>query len=386
TSSRFVSADGTQSIAVSNSGTAITAGSGHTLNVTGTTTTINGTAAIYSGDTSGNELIVDSASARLANSTNTNSIAVNSTQTTVTGTTAINGNTTITSTNGSHALSVTNSNTLIEGGAVIYSGDGTNNSISVSGNTNNNTLVVGDTQTGNVGINSFNYGTEVTGGMLIEGDLGVNGSIYSLNPTASATVNVANNGMTITGAENTVVLQADNDALDTNFRSALTMVPTSTSLLVNTDTGESHGIEITQSSTVISGGTSTTTLTLDDNGATFADEDTGAPIKVTGVANGTGTYDAVNYGQFTSELGRLDDRIDDSYSGIASVAAIAAVPSPVSGKNLSVGLGFGNFKSESAIALGAKALLGRKKDVTITAGLGYSGSNTTLSAGLGWSF
>jgi len=281
---------------------------------------------------------------------------------------------------------VTNSNTQVNGGAAIYSGDGANNSITVSGDTSSNALAVGDTQTGTVGLTTFDYGTEVTGGMLIDGDLGVNGSIYSLNPTASATVNVANNGMTITGAENTVVLQADDDALDTNARSSLSMAPTSASLLVNTDDGQSHGIIVTQTSTIVTGGTSSTTLTLDDNGATFADEDTGDPVKVTGVADATGSFDAVNYRQFRSEVNRLDDRIDNAYSGIASVAALSAIPNPVPGKNVSVGLGFGNFESESAFALGAKAFVGKSRNVALTAGVGYCDNTTTLSAGLGWSF
>jgi hypothetical protein len=322
----------------------------------------------------------------LANSTNTNSVAVNSTQTTVTGTTAINGATTITSPDSSHVLSVTNSNTQVNGGAAIYSGDGANNSITVSGDTSSNALAVGDTQTGTVGLNTFDYGTEVTGGMLVNGDLGVNGSIYSLNPTASATVNVANNGMTVTGAENTVVLQADDDALDSNARAKLLMDPTSASLLVNTDDGQSHGVTVTQTSTIVTGGTTSTTLTLDDNGATFADEDTGNPVKVTGIADATGAYDAVNFRQFNSEITRLDSRIDDAYSGIASVAALSAIPNPVPGKNISVGMGFGNFESESAFALGAKAYVGKGRNVALSAGLGCSNSTTTLSAGLGWSF
>jgi hypothetical protein len=164
------------------------------------------------------------------------------------------------------------------------------------------------------------------------------------------------------------------------------MDSTSASLLVNTDDGNPHGISISQTSTIISGGTSSTTLTLDDNGATFADEDTGNPVKVTGVANATSVYDAVNMGQVWSQGRMLNERIDDSYSGIASVAAMASIPEPVSGKDVSVGLGFGNFKSESAIALGAKARLGRQKNVMFTAGVGYSGNKATLSAGLGWSF
>jgi hypothetical protein len=271
---------------------------------------------------------------------------------------------------------------MVNGGAEIYSGNGANNSIIVSGNTNSNSLIVSDTQQGTVGINTFNYGTYVDGGMLIDGDLGVNGSIYSLNPTSNATVNVGNNGMTITGTENTVVLQADNDDLGTNARSQLAMSPTSANLFVNTNDGVSHGIAISQTSTVISGGTSSTSLTLDDNGATFTNDDTGGPAKVTGVANGVHKYDAVNMGQFRS----LENRVDKAYSGIAAVSAIAAVPPPVPGKNFSVGLGYGNFESTNAIAVGAKALVGEDKNTTLTVGVGMGEDSTAVSAGIGWSF
>jgi hypothetical protein len=183
-----------------------------------------------------------------------------------------------------------------------------------------------------------------------------------------------------------VSLVADNDDDEDNARSNLSMAPTSASLLVNTDTGESHGISINQTSTVISGGTDSTTLTLDDSGATFADTTTGGPARVMGVANGVDKYDAVNMGQFRREVARLDDRIDDAYSGIASVAALAAIPPPVAGKNFSLGVGYGNFKSQNAVAVGGKALVGYNKDLTLSAGVGLCGDTTTLSAGLGWSF
>jgi hypothetical protein len=307
-------------------------------------------------------MIVDGTSSRFVSANDTQSVAVSDSGTTITG-------------DSGHNVTVTSSTTTINGTASIYSGNGTGNS-----------LVVGDTQEETVGLNTLNYGTYVDGGMLIDGDLGVNGNIYTLNDTANATVNVANNGLSITGSTNTVALQADNDSSSSNALAKLTLTPTSASMLVNTDDGESHGVTVTQTSTIISGGTTSSQLTLDDNGAAFADQDTGAPIKVTGVDYGTSTYDAVNYGQFSHEVKRLDDRIDDAYSGIASVAAIAAVPSPIDGKNVSFGFGFGNYKSESAIAIGTKARVGKNKDWSVTAGVGYSGNKATISAGLGWSF
>jgi hypothetical protein len=160
------------------------------------------------------------------------------------------------------------------------------------------------------------------------------------------------------------------------------MAPTSASLLVNTDSGVSHGVSIGQTSTVISGGTNSTSLTLDDSGATFKNDTTSGPAKVTGVADGVGDYDAVNMRQYR----HLEDRVDKAYSGIASVAALAAIPPPVPGKNFSVGVGYGNFESTSAVGVGAKALVGQDRNITLTAGVGLGENATTVSAGVGWSF
>ena len=329
--------------------------------ITGATNAITGVTTVTSTGTA-NQMIVDATSSRFVSADSTQSVAVNNSGTTITAATG-------------HSLNVTSSTTTIDGSATIYSGNGTGNY-----------LTVGETQTDTIGLNSFDYGTEVSGGMLINGDLGVNGNIYTLDTTANATINVGDSGMTITGATNEVSLQADDDSLDTNARAKLSMAPTSASLLVNTDSGVSHGISIDQERTVISGGTTSTSLTLDDDGATFQNDDTGGPARVMGVANGVNQYDAVNMGQFRSEVDRLDNRIDKAYSGIASVAALAAIPAPVPGKTVSVGLGFGNFENQSAIALGGKALVGKKKNITLTAGVGYCDNTTTISAGVGWSF
>jgi hypothetical protein len=287
-------------------------------------------------------------------------------------------------------------------------------------NTITNSLTVAGTGTTNSGPMTLES-TGVTGATTLSSTLDVSGNL-----TATGTTNTigaaGSSANTITGATNTITgattvtstgtanqmivdatssrfvsadgfsnatvgddsvgLLADSDALSTNARSSLSMAPTSASLLVNTDSGVSHGISIGQTSTVISGGTTSTSLTLDDNGATFQDDDTGGPAKVTGVADGVGGYDAVNMRQYR----KLEDRIDTAYSGIASVAAIAAIPAPVPGKDFSVGVGFGNFESQSAIGLGGKALVGEEKDITLTAGVGFCNDTTVVSAGVGWSF
>jgi len=152
---------------------------------------------------------------------------------------------------------------------------------------------------------------------------------------------------------------------------------TATMKVQNTTTGNWHGVDVNQTRTVLSGGTNSTTLTLDDNGATFANE-SGSPARVTGVADGSSDYDAVNYKQ-------LKDTQNTAYAGIASVAALTSIPQPVAGKKYSIGGGWGNFKGHNAGAVGGKAILFDK--VTVTAGVGIDDrSAVTTAIGAGWSF
>ncbi|MFZ5564502.1 MAG: YadA C-terminal domain-containing protein, partial [Thermodesulfobacteriota bacterium] len=112
---------------------------------------------------------------------------------------------------------------------------------------------------------------------------------------------------------------------------------------------------------------------------------TGDPVVVTGVAEGTTAYDAVNYAQFRREIDRLDKRMDEFAGGVASVAALAAIPSPTNGKCFSIGAGYGNYDGESAIAIGGKACV-FSKNIVVTGGAGFSNDQTTINAGIGWSF
>jgi len=237
-----------------------------------------------------------------------------------------------------------------------------------------NSIVVRETQNTVVGLNAFDFGTQVNGGMYIDGSLGVNGNIYSLNPTANATINVANNGMVIEGATNAVSLVSDTDALLTNARTELDLQPASASLLVNTDSGNSHGVAIDQTQTRLSGGTHSTSMTLDDSGATFRNDATGGAARVTGVADGYSDFDAVNFRQLRT-----------AYSGIASAAALAAIPDPTPGKNFTMGVGYGNFQKQDAVAVGIKAIL-PDKNISFTGGMGWVDTTYTTSVGFGYSF
>jgi hypothetical protein len=237
-----------------------------------------------------------------------------------------------------------------------------------------NAISVGATQQTSIGGNTFSYGTAIAGGALVQGDLGVNGSIYALNPTANTGINVGNNGLDIDGASNTTSLVADSNGSSGDGRGELTLQEDQASMVVyNQQTGAAHGLTINQTSTVLTGGTNSTSLTLNDAGATFANTTTGGPARVTGVADGTTRFDAVNFGQLT-----------EVYGGIASVAAMANIPAPAPGKNFSIGLGYGNFEGESAFALGGAARL--TDNVSVQASAGRSDDNHSFGAGVGFSW
>ena len=247
-------------------------------------------------------------------------------------------------------------------------------SVSHVDGTGTNSITVATTQQASIGADTFSYGTTIVGGALVQGDLGVNGSIYALNPTANTGISVANNGLKIDGASNTTSLVADSNGTRSDGGSAIVMQESQASMLVyNQQTGAAHGLTINQTSTVLSGGTQSTSLTLNNAGATFANTTTGGPAQVTGVADGTRKFDAVNFGQ-----------LKDAYSGIASVAAMANIPAPAPGKSYSLGLGFGNFEGQNAFALGGAARL--TENMSIQASVGHSDDSNTVGAGVGFSW
>ena len=239
---------------------------------------------------------------------------------------------------------------------------------------NNNNIVVGSTQTGSIGANSFNYGTTVNGGLLVEGDLGVNGSIFALNPTANTGINVANNGLSISGASNTAVLLADSNNTAGDGRGQISLAEDEASFYVyNQQNGNAHGLSIQQQQTVISGGTQTTSLTLNDNGATFHNTISGGPARVTGIADGRSDFDAVNYRQLRT-----------ANAGVASIAAMANIPAPAAGKRFSLGLGYGNFESQNAVAIGAAANV--TDNISLKTSFGRANDTNVVGAGVGFSW
>jgi len=93
--------------------------------------------------------------------------------------------------------------------------------------------------------------------------------------------------------------------------------------------------------------------------------------------------------QVDTRFDAMDRRIDQveerAYAGIASVAALAAIPAPAHGKRFSIGAGLGNYSSESAVAVGFRAAI--TESTSVTAGVSRNtASKTAANLGVGYSW
>jgi len=136
-----------------------------------------------------------------------------------------------------------------------------------------------------------------------------------------------------------------------------------------------HGVMVTADHTTISGGTSSTALTLNDNGATFSNTLNNAPVQVHGVADGTAPYDAVNYRQ-----------LREVAQGVASTVAMANIPQVSEGQTGMVGAGVGTFNGETSLAIGASYRFAPQAVMKASIGLSTNGGPATAGVGAGWAW
>ncbi|MCC2637983.1 MAG: hypothetical protein K0Q68_1702 [Moraxellaceae bacterium] len=223
------------------------------------------------------------------------------------------------------------------------------------------TTTAGLTNTGDVATDTLT----TTGAATIGTALGVSGATTLGNTlsvagaaTFSSTVNVDSNGATAGGGQ-------------------LSIGNTQASLQVaNQTTGNFHGLTVGQTETTLSGGTTSTEMVLNDNGVTFRNMATGAPVVVSGVADGVNDFDAVNMRQ-------LREFQSSSYAGIASAMAMASVPDVEDGKTFAIGVGTGRYMRAESIAVGANARINEAWRVRMALS---KGDGTPSGASMGASF
>ena len=158
-----------------------------------------------------------------------------------------------------------------------------------------------------------------------------------------------------------------------------TLDQSTAALTVTNGQGNTHGFVVNEASATMSGGTHSTSLTLNDGGARFSNASSGGPVRVTGVADGRHDYDAVNYRQLKSVK-----------AGIAGIAAMTNIPQVEQYKKFALGIGLGHYDGTTAMAVGASARLSENAVIKASISNGISGGSSRKStvygvgAGFSW--
>ncbi|WP_316251712.1 YadA family autotransporter adhesin [Paraburkholderia sp. UCT2] len=108
----------------------------------------------------------------------------------------------------------------------------------------------------------------------------------------------------------------------------------------------------------------------------------GSERTLTNVAPGVNPTDAVNMSQLNSVQQGVNALARQAYSGIAGATALTMIPDVDPGKTLAVGIGTGNYKGYSAVAIGFSARL--TDNLKIKGGASTSGSGSVVGAGIGY--
>jgi hypothetical protein len=268
-----------------------------------------------------------------------------------------------------------------------------------STSTPNNLTVTGATTLNGVDHQLDAWGNEVVPGrvaLVVNGSEGTQHAVQ-INSNGSTRALDVNGGMHLNANKDAwdnpqTTLYADGNGIHATGNGAkLTVNGAGTTGYAGAELTNANGkgLKVYSDRTVLSGGSASTSLTLDNNKATFKDDaNNGAPIVVSGIADGTGQYDAVNYGQVASAYSSLKRDIKDvenkAYGGIAAAVALAGIPAPAAGKQYTVGAGWGNYEGENAFALGGRAQI--TPEFQLTAGWGYSSEGNAFNVGAGYSW
>lgn len=380
---------GTSSIQTSNGANSIIGNTNTVIGVTNINVNNNAATNINTGTTASDVTIGGSANVTNLNSA-TNNIGVSGTYATVNN---IGTNAAFTSTNtigntnaGSsvNAYAGNSSLTMVNGSASLKSGAGSGyTAYSAPQTVVGATLVNGDAASRAL-VNGAQITNAILGNTLVDGNMYINGTlVYSSNSSATTTVtsgaSILPSPTQATNGQMTIVNIGGSGArVDSNGQITNGIVTESTaSLTLTNGYGNTHGLVVTERQSTLSGGINSTSLTLNDGGAFFSNSATGAPVRVTGVADGTTDFDAVNYRQLKQVA-----------AGVAGASAMANIPQVDQNKTFSVGAGIGHFRGVTALALGTSYRMA--PNAVLRASLSTSShsskKNTVYGVGAGFSW
>jgi hypothetical protein len=261
--------------------------------------------------------------------------------------------------------------TLNVSGAATFQSD-----VGVSGNTTlDGTLDVS-------GATTLDSTLNVSGAATFQSDVGVsgnsifNGTVLIEDETtirAVLNVDVGETTLDVNGVGMNLVV-------DDGFGNTSQLEVTSTRVAL-TQSGSGFTSEVGNTSvigantaTITGGGTS---MDLTNTGVNFSGPG-GAPVRLSGVADGIAPTDAVNVRQ----LGALESQMS---AGIAGTMAMSQLPTIMSDQNYSFGLALGTFNGESALAVGGTARF--ENNMTVRGALQNStAGGLGVAVGIGWSW
>lgn len=369
-------------------------------NANGLTTNIAAGAAAttnigFAGGTN-NIIGTTSINASINNTTNINTGT--STGAVTIGNSTIGTTNTVTALSGNSVLSIANTQASLTAGAGLATNgtSGTSSGVGSGGLTVYNTAQTISSSTESIHttlspngiLYNKTYQNKINGNLFVDGNVYINGTLDYVSSTSANTTVVGNTStsnlsstqgttagtaIVMKGSPGTQTVVDANGKL-TNVATTSAAQSTAALTLTNGD-GNTHGIVVTETQTTMSGGRNSTSLTLHDDGATFANSTNGQPVRVHGVDDGTAPYDAVNVRQLSA--------------GLAMVAGLAALPQVDAGKKFAIGIGTGGYMSQVSLAGGLSARI--MDNFMVKAGAAfvpdYSGnSHAVWNAGLQYSF
>lgn len=194
---------------------------------------------------------------------------------------------------------------------------------------------------------------------------GVGGSVLVPNGTTQG-----NSAIVLKSASTSHVVVDANGKLST--KSGVVNQSTASMTLTN-GLGNTHGFLVNEQQATMSGGSRSSSLTLSDNGATFSNSASGAPIGVHGVADGRAAFDAVNLRQL--------------YGGIAASMATAPAVGDLRPGESGIGAGVGAYGGYGALGISFSHYHrnGALFNVGVAGGA-QSGAMTAVRASVGFKF
>lgn len=323
-----------------------------------------------------------------------------------------------------HGLSITSNQTVLTGGTrssilTLADGEAGGTTLVVGGSTSGSATLFSATTNDITTISTVTIGTDTTVhtnnivgavnniGTTVSGSVNTIGNVGTSVNTLTGTTNelAALSTNTLTAGTNNVLNATQQNQLTGGAGNVITATTGSNTItaaggdnqVVTSAAGAATGTAIQGVGTTdgvslagTSGGqTAMMTLGQDNRygaGTPVANFSTagGAPIRVTGVANGVYDFDAVNMSQYNFLTGVVRDTQKMAYSGTASVAAMAAIPDPAPGKRYNFGLGVGQYEGYRAVAAGFKGHV--TDNLSVTAGAAFSSFANTYNVGAGFSW